>query len=246
MRRVAAVLEVELLGHCLLPARREGDRTQPRMNPVDLLREQIEGAAPDVLQAMVRTFAQALMPAEADATCGAGYGRPSDERVNFRNGYRPPGEWDTRAGTTDLAIPKRRSGLYFPVPQPALDSAHLGRGDDELTDDRAGQSPPGRRGRGHRRRRVPGRCGGRGGPAPAGGTRHGSRRSKDLSLRRTTKAKARGSHSLPLLTYSAQGGLRQDPGLAAESAAGHSTDEEMGGPTWVCCRCTGDAATLNR
>ncbi|GAA4568991.1 hypothetical protein GCM10023176_24590 [Micromonospora coerulea] len=47
-----------------------------------------------------------------------------DERVNFRNGYRPPGEWDTRAGTTDLAIPKRRSGLYFPVPQPALDSGH--------------------------------------------------------------------------------------------------------------------------
>ena len=34
---------------------------------------------------------------------------------------------------------------------------------------------------------------------------------------------------LPLLTYSAPGGLRQDPGLAAELAAGHSTDEEMGG-----------------
>ncbi|MFF0122279.1 hypothetical protein ACFYP0_28705 [Micromonospora arida] len=44
-------------------------------NPVDLLREQIEGASPDVLQAMANMFAQALMAAEADAVCGTGYGR---------------------------------------------------------------------------------------------------------------------------------------------------------------------------
>lgn len=43
-------------------------------NPVDLLREQIEDASPDVLQAMIKTFAQAVMSAEADAICGAGYG----------------------------------------------------------------------------------------------------------------------------------------------------------------------------
>jgi hypothetical protein len=42
------------------------------------------------------------------------------------------------------------------------------------------------------------------------------------------KAKARRSHSLPLLTYSAPGGLRQDPGRAAESSAGPRTDEDMG------------------
>ena len=83
------------------------------VNPVDLLREQIEGASPDVLQAMIKTFAQALMSAEADAICGAGYGQRSDERVNSRNGYRPR-EWDTRAGTIDLAIPKLRQGSYFP------------------------------------------------------------------------------------------------------------------------------------
>ena len=58
------------------------------VNPADLLREQIEGASPDVLQAMIKTFAQALMSAEADAICGAGYGQRSDERVNSRNGYR--------------------------------------------------------------------------------------------------------------------------------------------------------------
>jgi transposase-like protein len=83
------------------------------VNPVDLLREQIEGASPDVLQAMIRTFAQAVMSAEADAICGAGYGQRSDERVNSRNGYRQR-EWDTRAGTIDLAIPKLRHGSYFP------------------------------------------------------------------------------------------------------------------------------------
>ncbi|WP_432901513.1 IS256 family transposase [Micromonospora matsumotoense] len=83
------------------------------VNPVELLREQIEGASPDVLQAMIRTFAQAVMSAEADAICGAGYGQRSDERVNSRNGYRVR-EWDTRAGTIDLAVPKLRTGSYFP------------------------------------------------------------------------------------------------------------------------------------
>jgi len=53
-------------------------------------------------------------------------------------------------------------------------------------------------------------------------------RNKVVSSQRTTRAKARRSHSLPLLTYSAPGGLRQDPGRAAESAAGPRTDEDMG------------------
>ena len=53
-------------------------------------------------------------------------------------------------------------------------------------------------------------------------------RKKVVSSQRTTKAKARRSHSLPLLTYSRLGGLRQDPGRAAESAAGPRTDEDMG------------------
>ena len=53
-------------------------------------------------------------------------------------------------------------------------------------------------------------------------------RKKVVSSQRPTKAKARRSHPLPLLTYSAPGGLRQDPGRAAESAAGPRTDEDMG------------------
>jgi putative transposase len=62
---------------------------------------------------MVSTFVQALMGAEADAACGAAYGERSEERVNTRNGYRRR-EWDTRAGTIELAVPKLRQGRYFP------------------------------------------------------------------------------------------------------------------------------------
>jgi putative transposase len=83
---------------------------------VDLARlagENLEQASPDLLRAMVKTFAGALMGAEADAICGAPYGQPSEERVNYRNGYRDR-RWDTRAGTIELAIPKLRAGSYFP------------------------------------------------------------------------------------------------------------------------------------
>ncbi|WP_203832998.1 IS256 family transposase, partial [Actinoplanes lobatus] len=83
------------------------------LNVADLLGQHLESASPDVLRAMVKTFADALMSAEADALCGAGYGERSAERANSRNGYRQR-EWDTRAGTIELAIPKLRSGSYFP------------------------------------------------------------------------------------------------------------------------------------
>ena len=88
--------------------------TAPKsVDPAGLLREQLESASPDLLRAMVQTFAEALMSAEADAICGAPYGQRSEERTNQRNGYRPR-EWDTRAGTIELAIPKLRQGSYFP------------------------------------------------------------------------------------------------------------------------------------
>ena len=75
--------------------------------------EQLAQASPDLLCSMVQSFAEALMSAEADAVCGAGYGERSTGRVNTRNGYRRR-EWDTRAGTVDLAIPRLRHGSYFP------------------------------------------------------------------------------------------------------------------------------------
>ncbi|MBO0869594.1 MAG: transposase [Micromonosporaceae bacterium] len=49
-----------------------------------MLREQLESASPDLLRAIVKTFADALMSAEADAICGAPYGQRTGERVNQR------------------------------------------------------------------------------------------------------------------------------------------------------------------
>jgi putative transposase len=77
------------------------------------LRKQLEEASPDLLRAMVQDFAEALMGAEVDALCGAGYGERSPERVNRRNGYRER-DWDTRVGSIELAVPKLREGSYFP------------------------------------------------------------------------------------------------------------------------------------
>ena len=87
--------------------------TAPHSLPLHALTEEnLASASPDLLRAMVKTFADALMSAEADALCGAEYGQVSDDRVNH-HGYRPR-EWDTRAGTVELAIPKLRTGSYFP------------------------------------------------------------------------------------------------------------------------------------
>ena len=77
------------------------------------LRKQLEQASPDLLRAMVKEMAEALMGAEADMVCGAGYGERSPERVNRRNGYRER-PWDTRVGSIELAVPKLREGSYFP------------------------------------------------------------------------------------------------------------------------------------
>ncbi|MGW2370755.1 IS256 family transposase, partial [Streptomyces sp. NPDC001667] len=89
--------------------------TAPDSLPLHALTEEnLASASPDLLRTMIKTFADALMSAEADTLCGAEYGQASDERVNSRNGYRPR-EWDTRAGTVELAVPKLRKGSYFPT-----------------------------------------------------------------------------------------------------------------------------------
>jgi putative transposase len=75
--------------------------------------ETLTSASPDLLREMVKGFAQRFMDAEVETLCGAGYGEVTPERVNSRNGYRPR-EWDTRAGTVELAIPGLRHGSYFP------------------------------------------------------------------------------------------------------------------------------------
>ena len=83
------------------------------IDPARFLHDQLASASPDLLRSMLTTFINTLMSAEADAICGAPYGMPGPDRVNVRNGYRHR-DFDTRAGTLDVAIPKLRSGSYFP------------------------------------------------------------------------------------------------------------------------------------
>src|SRR6201982_396671 len=75
--------------------------------------ETLASASPDVLREMIREFAQRMMDADIEVRCNAGYGEVTPDRVNSLNGYRRR-EWDTRAGTVELAIPKLH-GSYFPA-----------------------------------------------------------------------------------------------------------------------------------
>ena len=128
---------------------------RPSIDVSEFLGKQLEAASPDLLREMVRTFAEAIMGAEADAMCGAGFGERSDERVNSRNGYRDR-PWDTRVsrrfregaeallqpgrgrhaldrGAPDLALPasaRRRRGAPA---QPGRGRHALDRGGSDLT-----------------------------------------------------------------------------------------------------------------
>jgi putative transposase len=83
------------------------------IDPARLLEEQVAQASPDLLRELLTMFINTLMSADGDAVCGAAYGTISQERTNRRNGYRHR-DFDTRAGTIDVAIPKLRAGSYFP------------------------------------------------------------------------------------------------------------------------------------
>jgi putative transposase len=81
--------------------------------PGDSFEQTLASASPDLLREMIREFAQRMMDADVEVRCNAAYGEVTPQRVNSRNGYRPR-EWDTRAGTIELAIPRLREGSYFP------------------------------------------------------------------------------------------------------------------------------------
>jgi putative transposase len=85
----------------------------PSIDPARMLEEHLAQASPDLLRELLGSFINTLLSAEADAVCGAEYGVASAERTNRRNGYRHR-DFDTRAGTIDVAIPKLREGSYFP------------------------------------------------------------------------------------------------------------------------------------
>src|SRR6478672_8509445 len=67
----------------------------------------------DLLREMIGFAAERLMELEVGAVTGAGYGEKNPLRTAQRNGYRDR-NWETRAGTVELRIPKLRKGSYFP------------------------------------------------------------------------------------------------------------------------------------
>jgi putative transposase len=84
--------------------------TTDMMNFRDLVEK-----APDaeLLREMIGFAAERLMELEVGAATGAAYGEKDPARRAQRNGYRDR-DWETRAGTVELRIPKLRKGSYFP------------------------------------------------------------------------------------------------------------------------------------
>src|SRR3546814_6353354 len=72
-----------------------------------------KGSDATFLREMIGFAAQRLMELESESLCGAGHGERSAARRNQRNGYRDR-DWETRAGTVALRIPKLSKGRYFP------------------------------------------------------------------------------------------------------------------------------------
>ncbi|MGP2492932.1 IS256 family transposase [Mesorhizobium sp. PUT5] len=78
------------------------------------LRSLVEKSADtDLLREMIGFAAEKLMELEVGAKTGAAYGAKDTLRLAQRNGYRER-DWETRAGTVELRIPKLRTGSYFP------------------------------------------------------------------------------------------------------------------------------------
>ena len=79
----------------------------------ELVRKLMGDDHADVLRESLAWFVRELMEAEVTQQIGAGLHEKAPERTTHRNGYRER-SWQTRAGEVELAIPRLRSGSYFP------------------------------------------------------------------------------------------------------------------------------------
>lgn len=79
----------------------------------ELVRKLMGDEHADVLRETLAWFVRELMEAEVAGQIGAGLHEKTPERTTHRNGYRER-SWQTRAGEIELAIPRLRSGSYFP------------------------------------------------------------------------------------------------------------------------------------
>jgi transposase-like protein len=77
----------------------------------------------DFLREMIGFTVKRLMELEVGAITGAAWGETSGARFVQRNGYRER-DWETRAGTIALRIPKLRKGSYFPLVGATLFEQH--------------------------------------------------------------------------------------------------------------------------
>ena len=73
-----------------------------------------KSADASMLGEMIGFAAERLMELEVGELTGAAHGERSPDRLVQRNGYRER-DWQTRAGTVELRIPKLRRGSYFPA-----------------------------------------------------------------------------------------------------------------------------------
>jgi len=83
------------------------------IDPAGLLGEALSQVSPDLMCSLLQHVINALLSGDADTVCGAQWGQQDPRRHARRNGYRHR-PLDTRVGTTDVAIPKLRSGTSFP------------------------------------------------------------------------------------------------------------------------------------
>lgn len=83
------------------------------VDPAGLRGDALAQASPDLMRHLLQEVVNTLLSADADAVMGAEYGRASPTRTAHRTGHRHR-DLDTRVGTIDVALPKLRSGTYFP------------------------------------------------------------------------------------------------------------------------------------